>query len=147
MWQNIWFDRILTKQELLMAFGTIFGVKSNEVLFETESNLTSLATEDDRRLWDEKSRGIRILCLSSLWPIKSFPLYLEIILYDKTLRPSNDQVVLGTICELLECHIVMSDASLLRTSRLLVKGQAQIEQVTIDFDSYEDDEIVDYVIE
>ncbi|GCE04704.1 hypothetical protein [Dictyobacter aurantiacus] len=147
MWQNIWFDRILTRQELLMAFGTIFGVKSNEVLFETEANLTSLATEDDRRLWDEKSRGIRILCLSSLWPIKSFPLYLKIILYDETLHPSNDQIIFGTMCELLQCQIVMGDASLSRTSWLLVKSHAQIEQVTIDFDRYENDEIIDYMIE
>lgn len=127
IWQDMFINRVLTKDELSQALLKIFNVEIQQICF------TKSMFNDEPPL----SETDRILCESFICK-EEFPFRLVIYLRDHQLLPKDDLIPIFEFSQLLHCFCIISDKSINPYSMILIKDNKTQEQIFIDLAKYED---------
>ncbi|OPH55976.1 hypothetical protein BC351_29210 [Paenibacillus ferrarius] len=129
IWQDLFLNRKVTRQELLLGLKNVFNVEEFQIFF-TDST------------WNQTIPGyVKVLCLTYICKAE-FSLRITIYLRDHQLIPKNDVLIVGKLCELLKCHCLISDVGDNPYSMIQIKNSESSERVFIQLDKYE--ECIDY---
>ncbi|MFD0678428.1 MULTISPECIES: hypothetical protein [unclassified Paenibacillus] len=125
IWQDLFMNRKFTRQELLQGLKIVFNIEESQIFF-TDSTWSQSIPED-----------VKLLCETYLCKAE-FPLRITMYLRDHQLIPKNDILILGKLCELLNCYCLISDVGSNPYSMIQIKNSVSSEQVFIELEKYED---------
>lgn len=118
VWQEIYFNKILNKEELNEAVSRAFTIEKKDVMIL--SDLSEL---------DNYNVEYKVLCLTYLLPEEEeFRLRVDISCNDD-LEPENDMIVYSKFIETLNCKIMVDNYSIIPSTMLV------IESTLVDYDN------------
>lgn len=124
VWQDIYINRKLNKDEIIYALTSIFKVLPTNILIT--KNIDDIVLDND----------IKVLCQTYKIDAE-FELMLSIYIRDNTLIPDNDVEAISKFCEILNCEVMISDDSLNPYIMRQIKDSSNIKLVSIDITKYD----------
>jgi hypothetical protein len=125
IWQDIFFDRILNKDELLVAFSTIFKINPRTMILT--SNIENIKLHE----------AINITCETFITSVNTeFPFKVSVYYYNGTAPEEITGV--QSLCSILNCRALVTDEDSPDFSdMLLITCDKQIKQISIDINQYD----------
>lgn len=121
VWQEVFVNRKLKKNEILSALGNAFNISINSIL--VARSIDDIEVENN----------IKVLCQTYIVDAE-YSMKLSIYLRDDKLIPKNDLQIIAKLCEILDVEVLVSDYSANPFTML------HVNRLEVDIDKYDEAE-------